>query len=84
MTSWHELLEEASEEDGESALDLVCTLTPEEMDAEFKVGEGCIQGLPFTAWGKDWVYFPIKYDGQEWVGRAPRNPCDTSMEHQGG
>ena len=32
----------------------------------------------------NWVYFPICYDGAEWVGHAPRNPCDIAMEHQGG
>lgn len=45
---------------------------------------GGTEGQPFTAWSANWVYFPICYDGREWIGKAPRHPCDYSCKHQGG
>ena len=50
----------------------------------FDAGYGAEEGVAFTAWSENYVYFPINYDGAEWVGHAPRNPCDIKMEHQGG
>lgn len=29
---------------------------------------------PFTAWTEKYVYFPLEYDGKEYIGYAPRNP----------
>ena len=43
----------------------------------FKIGDGS------TAWTKTRVFFPVCYDGAEWVGSAPRNPSDEVTEHQG-
>lgn len=63
---------------------VACTLNDEGLDKEFDSGFGGEEGAPFTAWGETWVYFPICYDGAEWVGCAPRNPCDWALEHQGG
>lgn len=84
MSNWYEMLKEAMEEDGEDFEKRVCTLDEENLKREFDSGYGGAEGAPFTAWGEKWVYFPIVYDGAEWVGHAPRNPCDISMEHQGG
>ena len=84
MANWYLMLKKAMEDDGEDFSQRVCTLTEHQLLEEFDGGYGSEQGAPFTAWGKDWVYFPICYDGAEWVGHAPRNPCVTSMEHQGG
>ena len=83
-TSWREMLQEQCKEDGEDFSALIHTLTEKQLDAKFDDGYGSTEGDKFTAWGKNWVYFPICYDGQEWVGHAPRNPCETAMEHQGG
>lgn len=63
---------------------IACTISDEELDREFDDGYGGAEGAPFTAWSENWVFFPICYDGAEWVGIAPRNPCDRSMSHQGG
>ena len=41
------------------------------------------KGKSFTAWTKKYVYFPVCYEGVEWVGRAPRSPCDIATKHQG-
>lgn len=84
MATWYEMLKEAMFEDGENFEKKVCTLTDAGLLEEFNSGYGGSEGAPFTAWGDKWVYFPLVYDGAEWVGHAPRNPCDIAMDHQGG
>ena len=84
MGNWKAMLMEEFEKRGEDFSKMVTTLTEEELEAEFDDGWGGTQGAPFTAWGERYVYFPIQYDGAEWVGSAPRNPCDEKTEHQGG
>lgn len=54
------------------------------LDTEFDDGYGATEGCPFTLWTKDYVYFPICYDGAERCGSAPRNPGNVALEHQGG
>ena len=80
MTTWRKEIKETAGEDKIIA----CTLTDEELDVEFNEGFGSSQGNPFTAWSEKYVYFPVVYDGAEWVGCTPRNPCDEATEHQGG
>ena len=84
MATWFDLLKEAMEEDGEDFASMICTMDEAGLKKEFDDGFGNVEGAPFTAWGANWVYFPICYDGSEWVGHAPRNPCDIAMKHQGG
>lgn len=84
MASWYEMLKEAMMEDGEDLNSFVCTMDEVELKEDFDAGFGSTRGKPFTAWGAKWVYFPICYDGAEWVGHAPRNPSDIAMHHQGG
>ena len=81
---WYDMLKAIMEEDGEDFEKRVCTLDEEGLRKKFDAGFGGSEGAPFTAWGEKWVYFPIVYDGAEWVGHAPRNPCDIAMHHQGG
>ena len=85
MTTWKREFDEFYEaEQKKNDTIIACTLTDDEMNAEFDGGYGGNEGKPFTAWSDKYVYFPICYDGSEWVGRAPRNPCDEATEHQGG
>lgn len=79
---WKELLDHKVEELEDKII--ASTLTEEEALVKFSNDYGGVEGIPFTAWGEKYVYFPICYDGAEWVGFAPRNPCDIKMEHQGG
>lgn len=81
-TTWKILIDEELEKIGEKLIS--CTLTEEELNTYFDPDYGGTEGKPFTAWTENWVLFPICYDGAEWVGKAPRNPCDIKMEHQGG
>ncbi len=80
MTTWKEQIKDTAGDDEIIA----CTLTEEELDRKFDNGYGGEEGAPFTAWSETRVYFPICYDGSEWVGSAPRNPCDEAKKHQGG
>ena len=80
MSTWRELIGYILDGD----VLIANTLTDEEMDIDFDDGYGGHQGKPFTAWSEAMVYFPVVYDGAEWVGRAPRNPCDIATCHVGG
>jgi hypothetical protein len=84
MANWYEKLKEIMEADGENFDTRRCTLSNQDLLKEFDDSYGSSEGAAFTAWGENWVYFPIVYDGSEWIGHAPRNPCEISMKHQGG
>lgn len=84
MATWKEMLKEQFKETGDDFEKIETTLTEEEMTRKFSSGFGGSEGAPFTAWGEKYVYFPVVYDGAEWVGYAPRNPCDEKTSHWGG
>lgn len=84
MTSWGLMLKKAFEQTGDDFNNMETTLSHNELNEQFNVGFGSSEGKPFTAWGDKYVYFPVVYDGREWVGWAPRNPCDIVTHHQGG
>jgi len=84
MTNWKKELLYAFRQTGDNFDTMETTLSEAELIKEFDNGYGGHQGAPFTAWGDKFVYFPITYDGSEWVGHAPRNPCVIKTEHQGG
>ena len=79
-TNWKEMIKEAADDDEIIA----CTLTEDELLKEFDAEWGVVEEKPFTAWSEKYVYFPVTANGGEWVGRAPRNPCDEATKHQGG
>ena len=80
MTTWRRLIQYTAE--GDQITD--CTLLETDLDIEFDDGYGGAEGRPFTAWSDEWVYFPVVYDGSEWVGRVRRNPCGEASGHHGG
>lgn len=81
-SSWGEMIKEITDHLKEELI--ACTLTKDEMKVKFYTGFGGTEGKPFTAWTKNWVLFPVQYDGAESVGYVPRNPCDIASEHCGG
>ena len=83
-TNWYTLLRECFAQTGDDFSEMVCTLSQDGLHAMFDDDLGVIEGKPFTAWGERYVYFPVTSDGAEWVGYAPRNPCDIVTPHQGG
>lgn len=54
------------------------------LDNTVEPESGGVTGCPFTLWTKNFVYFPARYDGAEWVASVPRNPCDVATRHVGG
>lgn len=85
MTNWKEMLEGALRQNDETWNDVEAnTMTDEEMNQTFDSGFGGTEGCAFTVWTKSSVYFPICYDGAEWVGCVSRNPNGKPTEHQGG
>ncbi len=85
MTDWKTLILAEMQTHGETPLDLISnTLTDEEMLMEFDDGFGGTEGKPFTAWSGSRTYFPICYDGAEWVGSVARNPDGKPTDHLGG
>ena len=85
MATWRELILDEMKENSETWHDLIaCTLSTAELDEEFDCGYGLSEGKPFTLWTRKRVYFPVVYDGSEWVGSVPRNPCNKATQHFGG
>ena len=54
------------------------------LDYDFYAGYGSAQGPSFTAWTETKVYFPVQYDGSEWIGIVDRQPCCETTHHIGG
>jgi len=85
MTNWKELIQHEMKMQGETFEDVVeCTLNDEELVVKFDDGYGCSEGAPFTLWTTNRVYFPVVYDGAEWVGSVSRNPDGKATRHLGG
>ena len=85
MKSWKELLLANMADHNETMDDLVdSTLTDEELDVQFDNGFGGPKGKPFTVWTERRVYFPVVYDGAEWVASVSRDPDGQPTEHVGG
>lgn len=91
--SWANIVDrvgqQANKSDGDRPWNWVWTNDPTEtwLDVEFDSGYGTEEGCAFTVWTHDWVYFPICYDGAEWVGSVPRHPYTPGagpLRHQGG
>ena len=85
MTNWKELIQEEMKNHNETFEDVVeCTLTEEGLQLSFNDGFGGSEGTPFTLWTTHRVYFPVVYDGAEWVGSVSRNPDGKPTSHLGG
>jgi hypothetical protein len=85
MTTWKEQILDEMNVVGETFQDVVsCTLTDEELLKKFNRGFGSKEGLAFTLWTSNRVYFPVVYDGAEWVQSVSRNPDGKPTDHVGG
>ena len=83
--SWREMVSYAMSSNKDSWENVEAnTMSEAEMDVMFYSGFGGVDGIPFTVWTHDWVYFPMCYDGSEWVGSVARNPNGEPTGHQGG
>lgn len=78
-TTWRTMLTEAG------VTEWVAVAPNEEaLDKEFYPGYGGSEGPPILVWTEDRVWFPVVYDGAEWLGSAPRNPTPEGQSHVGG
>lgn len=84
LTTWRESLAEEMESHRDPGP--VIAYAPNEgvFDVKFDSGYGGTDGQHVLAWTKLRVYFPVCYDGAEWMGSAPRNPQPQGQAHQGG
>lgn len=65
--------------------DKIAEMPEASFEREFDSGYGGTRGDYFCVWSKGYVYFPLCYDGAEWVGSAPRQPSPGyTQEHLGG
>ena len=83
MANWKDMIQEEVNQTDKNEI-IKCTLSDDELNSEFDDGYGISCGEPFTAWSETRVFFPVVYDGAEWVSSAPRNPCDEPTDHCGG
>lgn len=86
MTTWQILITEALAQNKESWND-VESMSPKDgkwLDYLFDDDFGSIEGVPFTIYTKNKIYFPACYDGSEWVESISRNPNNIPAQHIGG
>lgn len=88
LVTWREKLKHQLSLYGES-MEEVEFIYPEEsvLDVPFDDGYGLAEGPDFLAFTAQRVYFPVCYDGMEWVGSVPRHPefiQPGDGHHQGG
>lgn len=84
--SWGELIRKTMGKAGETMADTVaCLPVGLDFEAKFDDGFGSAKGVPFLLWTAKRVYFPVVYDGAEWVESVPRNPdFNEKPRHFGG
>lgn len=85
MTTWRKELTSAKEEAKDQTP--IIALAPNDVtvwDQEFYPGYGRSYGAPVLAWTEARVYFPVVYDGAEWLESVPRNPVSNGRPHVGG
>lgn len=89
MTNWKEDLEmyndnfEAININGKMYLGNKVTAALRVLAKEFDSGFGGVDGQPFFAWSRDFVYFCHAYDGSECIIRVPRDPSKEIPKHVG-
>ena len=82
LATWRQFLNDEMKANGDGWHNLEAYhLRPEDnhkidtwLDEPFDDGYGGNEGVSFILWTHTWVYFPINYDGAEWVGSVPRFP----------
>ena len=84
MATWRELIKYEMKHNGDSFDNLVGSVFDGDIDDVFCDGYGNAEGCNFQLWTSEYVYFPICYDGAEWVGSANRHITKQSLRHQGG
>lgn len=84
QTTWQQAYEKARAEVGDTSPLVALAGASDVMERPFDDGYGGSQGPPVTVWTEERVYFPVVYDGAEWMGSAPRDPSGEALRHVGG
>lgn len=85
MTTWREMIKHEMSIHSDSFDNMIATtLKDGEMDVKFDAGYGGDLAIEFTLWTASRVYFPVIYDGAQWVGSVSRRPDGIATKHQGG
>jgi hypothetical protein len=84
VTTWRHELAEAMTSNEDAGPVVAYAPDAAAFDVEFDPGYGGTEGPSVLAWTKAWVYFPVCYDGAEWMGSAPRDPVSAGQGHVGG
>lgn len=84
MTTWRQLFDDARSDASDTSLVVQVAPNEDVLDVEFDDDYGISEGPAVLVWTEDRVYFPVVYDGSEWLGSAPRNPTTEGQEHVGG
>ena len=83
-TTWRREFQQAAIE-AEDSSPVVAVAPPNiDLDRTFNDGYGGAEGEPVLIWTEQRVYFPVVYDGAEWMGSAPRDPVTCGQSHVGG
>ena len=94
--SWRKPIENEMKENDESVSEIVCCQMGDQQiagdpgkwvwwDKKFNCGFGGVEGVPFILYTSNYIYFPVCYDGSEWVESVPRHPDDSwTPRHFGG
>lgn len=83
LTTWRAELADAMTSSGDVGPILAVAPSEETLDVQFDDGFGGSEGPPVLIWTEQHVYFPVVYDGSEWLGSAPRNPQSEGQGHVG-
>jgi hypothetical protein len=83
-TTWRKELQQARASAGDQSE--IVAVSPGEtvLDVSFDDGYGGAEGPAVLIWSEERVYFPMTYDGSEWLDSAPRNPQPDGQAHVGG
>jgi hypothetical protein len=81
MKTWREFITHMMQEHGDSWEEVESAVG--DLDVPFDDGYGLPNGSAFTVWTRTRVYFPVVYDGAEWVGSVARHPDGQPTMHVG-
>lgn len=81
ITTWRKQFETARNGD----VTPVVAVAPDEsvLDVQFDSSYGSSAGPAVLIWTESRVYFPVVYDGAEWLDSAPRDPQEQGQGHVG-
>lgn len=83
-TTWRDLIDHEMKRRHEDWDDVIDSAFDGDVDTVFDNGWGSTEGCAFTLWTHHRVYFPVSYDGAEWVESVNRYPDAEPTKHVGG